>query len=177
MTALYITFVVLCTIIAIIMDSCIEWFVHRTFMHQRKYKKVPVLGYFFRSHTEEHHKHFTCPTFHNDKEVHTIVLKPWAGPLLIICASVPGVLLSLYTSLWAPLIVFSTVATLYYIMFEYIHVVMHSTKPHWFKETRWFKFLTEHHHLHHCGWGKNFNLVLPLGDYLFKTLILVSTRR
>ncbi len=168
--ALYTTLFFLSTALAIVLDSCIEWFVHRNFMHEKRYKTWPVVGYFFRSHAEEHHVHFKCATFHNDSKLHTIILKRWAGPSLILIASIPGALLSWYTQLWMPLAIFAVVATLYYILFEYIHIVMHSTKDHWFKRTKWFKFLTEHHHLHHCNWNKNFNLVIPLGDYLFKTL-------
>jgi sterol desaturase/sphingolipid hydroxylase (fatty acid hydroxylase superfamily) len=39
-----------------------------------------------------------------------------------------------------------------------------------FSEWPAYKYLTRHHYLHHLHPDKNFNVVLPLGDFVFGTV-------
>jgi hypothetical protein len=66
---------------------------------------------------------------------------------------------------------------LYYAAYEFIHWCMHLPKARRV-ETWWmFRRLNGHHLLHHRYMHKNFNVVLPLADLLFGTLLLRSKIR
>ena len=60
---------------------------------------------------------------------------------------------------------------LYYFLYEYLHYCMHIPKGRWLEKTFWFKWLDSHHHMHHKRHFNNLNVVLPVADMLFGTLI------
>ena len=49
---------------------------------------------------------------------------------------------------------------------------MHQPKIAWIERSTPFRFLERHHRIHHAHMGKNFNVVLPLADITFGTLLL-----
>jgi len=49
---------------------------------------------------------------------------------------------------------------------------MHKPGIAWIERTRMFRFLKQHHQLHHSYMGTNFNVVLPLADWMLGTLLL-----
>src|SRR2546427_12288433 len=61
-------------------------------------------------------------------------------------------------------------ATAYYAGFEYTHYLMHVPQGHAVERFRWFRFLCEHHRLHHSYMRCNFNVFLPLADLCLGTL-------
>jgi hypothetical protein len=60
---------------------------------------------------------------------------------------------------------------LYYFLYEYLHYCMHIPKRRWLETTAWFRWLDSHHHMHHKRHFNNLNVVLPLADIVFGTLI------
>jgi sterol desaturase/sphingolipid hydroxylase (fatty acid hydroxylase superfamily) len=48
---------------------------------------------------------------------------------------------------------------------------MHIPKGRRLERTFWFRWLDSHHHMHHKRHFNNLNVVLPLADILFGTLI------
>jgi hypothetical protein len=60
---------------------------------------------------------------------------------------------------------------LYFLCYEYLHYLMHFPGARWIERRGWFRFLHEHHRLHHRFMRRNFNLVLPLADLCLGTLI------
>jgi sterol desaturase/sphingolipid hydroxylase (fatty acid hydroxylase superfamily) len=48
---------------------------------------------------------------------------------------------------------------------------MHKPERRFFSEWPIYKFLARHHYLHHKYPNKNFNVVLPLADYVLGTSI------
>jgi sterol desaturase/sphingolipid hydroxylase (fatty acid hydroxylase superfamily) len=64
--------------------------------------------------------------------------------------------------------------TSYYSVYEYLHWCMHLPRKRPVERSGIFFRLNGHHLLHHRYMHKNFNVVLPLADLLFGTLILRS---
>jgi sterol desaturase/sphingolipid hydroxylase (fatty acid hydroxylase superfamily) len=48
-----------------------------------------------------------------------------------------------------------------------VHVQMHVPESNrWFRDTAYFRFIARHHFMHHQRMGKNYNVVLPLADFI-----------
>jgi len=62
-------------------------------------------------------------------------------------------------------------------LFIIVHDATHRPGCHSFIERRgWFRFLDEHHYIHHANTEVNFNFLLPLADWLFGTLRRTLTK-
>lgn len=62
-------------------------------------------------------------------------------------------------------------------LFIIVHDATHRPGCHSFIESRgWFRFLDEHHYIHHVNTEVNFNFLLPLADWLFGTLRRTLTK-
>jgi sterol desaturase/sphingolipid hydroxylase (fatty acid hydroxylase superfamily) len=53
---------------------------------------------------------------------------------------------------------------------------MHVPKARRFERSAWFRWLDSHHHMHHKRHFSNLNVVLPLADAIFGTLIPARER-
>jgi sterol desaturase/sphingolipid hydroxylase (fatty acid hydroxylase superfamily) len=72
----------------------------------------------------------------------------------------------------------STVAACgYYVAYEYLHWCMHVPRKRAVERTGFFFRLNGHHLLHHRYMNRNLNVVLPLADFCFGTLLLRSKVR
>jgi len=151
-------------------SSYFEWFVHRHLMHVRR--PFP-LQEAFKGHTLVHHQLYHW----NGKFEATgpgrpphVALRWYAFPVMI-GLHVPVFYLVQYL-VHAP-VVFGSIlgTTLYFAGYEYTHYLMHVPKGHPVERYRWFKFLKEHHRLHHKYYLRNLNVFLPLGDLAFGTLV------
>src|SRR5439155_15326267 len=62
-------------------------------------------------------------------------------------------------------------------LFIAVHDAIHHRGLHRFIAAQpWFKFLDDHHYIHHVDTESNVNFLLPLGDALFGTLRLSLSR-
>jgi len=59
----------------------------------------------------------------------------------------------------------------YFTGYEYTHYLMHVPKGHYVERFKWFRFIKEHHRLHHKYYLRNMNVFIPLADYHLGTLI------
>jgi hypothetical protein len=160
--------------------SCYERVLHKDVLHNPH----SFFHKWFYDHTRVHHMTFKFDeSYHlQDKEQeHVIDMKKWAFvitgapmiPLLIVS-------LSLYlfgAQLYIPVTILITsyiFAWVYYGTYEYLHYCMHLPKERQLELFWVFRKLNGHHLLHHRFMGKNFNVVLPLADWLFGTLLLRS---
>lgn len=147
--------------------SFFEWTLHRYLMH------TPVWRYPFRAHALVHHGLFRTGEkyFLSDaKVIRKVRFAWWNAPLIIILHG--PVIFWLQKALAANLAVGALAAlVLYYFLYEYFHYCMHIPKGRWLERTAVFHWLDSHHHMHHQHHFNNLNVVLPLADLLFGTLI------
>jgi sterol desaturase/sphingolipid hydroxylase (fatty acid hydroxylase superfamily) len=154
----------------LVLASFVEYWAHRVPMHRR----VPGLSAVFDRHTRRHHRYFTVSAsrFHAHHDGHAVffptVLLVFFGA---ICALL-GSLVALLTST-AVAVAFVATSIAYYLLYETLHFAYHCP-------TRWrlgrlpiVRVLAHHHRTHHAKRNmgrRNFNLVLPLFDWLLGTL-------
>lgn len=65
--------------------------------------------------------------------------------------------------------IFPFVVCCHHFFWNQIHLEMHKPERRFFSNWRLYKFLARHHYLHHRYPDKNFNVVLPLADYVHGT--------
>jgi hypothetical protein len=161
----------------IVYASFFEWTLHKFVMH----RVIFGFKYAFDAHAKVHHGMYGADqTYHTHSEsnVKKIPMAWWNGPLLIVVSSaLPTLLISWPFGLWWITVGIIIAVAVYYGAYEYFHWCMHYPKKRWFEKTRWFKWIDDHHRLHHKHMGKNLNVVLPIADWCLGTLITRSTVR
>ena len=60
-------------------------------------------------------------------------------------------------------------SVLYQAIYEYLPYCMHVPSGRWFERTRAFRWLIVHHQQHHRKHYTNFNVLLPIADYVLRT--------
>jgi sterol desaturase/sphingolipid hydroxylase (fatty acid hydroxylase superfamily) len=98
----------------------------------------------------------------------------WNGPVLIAVGMTPFLLVALMSGKWGILCGSLLAGCAYYGAYEYMHWCMHLPRKRNVERSGIFFRLNGHHLLHHRYMGKNFNVVLPLADLCFGTLLLRS---
>ena len=152
--------------------SFFEWTLHRYLMH------TPVWRYPFRAHALVHHGLFRTGDryFLPDAKVIRKVRFAWWNAPCIVLLHAPAFLW--LQSTWVPNTLLGGLSALilYYFLYEYLHYCMHIPKRRWVETTAWFHWLDSHHHMHHKRHFNNLNVVLPLADVVFGTLIPAKQR-
>ena len=160
-------------IIGGVFASFFEWALHRFLMHRH----VGVFSYPFSRHALVHHRVFRADhTYHliDEKDKETIPMAWWNGPLLVATGQLPFIGLALWIGNWGVLCGSLVACGAYYGAYEYLHWCMHLPKRRHLERSGIFFRLNGHHLLHHRYMHKNFNVVLPLADACFGTLLLRS---
>lgn len=160
-------------VVSVVFASLFEWTLHRFFMH----KPHSFFRYPFERHTLIHHRIFKADhTYHlveeNDK--HTIPMAWWNGPVIVALCQVPFFIFALISRKWGVICGAGFACTAYFATYEYLHWCMHLPRKRHVERSGIFFRLNGHHLLHHRYMHKNFNVVLPLADLCFGTLILRS---
>lgn len=153
------------------LNSFIEWAAHRYVMH-RPFKLIPY-GY---AHTTSHHAKFdgfdryTLDGPGDDRRDNIVFT--WREYVLF-----PVVCLAVYTPvemlMGKPIMVGVLLATFSGLqLFNSMHLRFHApSERSWLQGTRFFRFLREHHRLHHEDMTKNFNVYFfPIADWVFGTM-------
>ena len=164
---------VLIALACIVVISITEWALHRFVMH----RPIGKFDYPFRKHALTHHSIFKADTTYHCSRVEdkrTIPMAWWNGPVLIFLATLPSVGLSFWLHMPSIAIIFLVTCSLYYAAYERLHWCMHLPKKRRLEQSWIFFRLNGHHLLHHRYMNRNFNVVLPLADLLFGTLLLRS---
>jgi hypothetical protein len=161
----------------ILQASFFEWVYHRYWLHR------PWLPpQMFTAHTLVHHqlcKHDDTYHVHDEEQEEALTFQWWAGPVLVAINLLP------YLAAWwalgsrisflhpgAMVAGFASVYFLYYLAYEGFHFLMHKPSIGWIERSRVFRFLDNHHRIHHSQMGRNFNVVFPLADLVLGTLML-----
>jgi hypothetical protein len=163
---------IVCQIIAFVVwfvyASFFEWFVHRHIMHEKRFPLHDA----FRGHTLVHHQLYKGDSYlvrMKGRPPH-IMLRWYAFPGMIAAHLPIFFLFQWLTGLptfWGAL----AGTTLYFVGYEYTHYLMHVPRDHYVERFRWFKFLREHHRLHHKYMLRNMNVFIPLADLCLGTLV------
>src|ERR1041385_4223173 len=160
-------------LVAVVYASVFEWILHRYIMHRPVWK----FRYPYQAHALTHHRIFRADhTYHliHPQDAHTIPMAWWNGPVLIAVGIQPFIAVSWLSGHWGLLVGAGLVCAGYYGAYEYLHWCMHLPRKRSVERSGIFFRLNGHHLLHHRYMGKNFNVVLPLADLCFGTLLLRS---
>lgn len=148
--------------------SYFEWFFHRYCFHAPK-----LFPRMFREHTVIHHQVYKGDEtyeIHPPHEPEKVTMDWWAMPAMILFHLPLFILVQLVThvpSIWGGV----AAVGVYYSLYESLHWVMHvpESAP-WITRTRVFRFINQHHKIHHKYMLSNLNVILPLADLTLGTL-------
>ena len=160
-------------VLAVLM-SFIEHQIHRTLMHRKNILsgRLPAFKKVFEHHAILHHRHYH--KIFNDEPVphgqdRHLRLSMKEGFLEALPISVLMTTIS-----WQGAMTFLIVVCLHHFIWNQIHMEMHKPEKRFFSHWSTYKFLARYHYLHHRYPNKNFNVVLPLADYVLGTNIRAS---
>lgn len=149
--------------------SVAEWILHKYLMH----KAQPGFRYPYERHALIHHTIFKADeSYHlqSEEDKHTISMAWWNGIAISAISSIPVYLIFG----WKGYLLNFIVSMCYYGVYETLHWYMHLPKNRKIEYNSWYRKLNGHHILHHRYTNKNFNVVLPIADLLFGTLLIKS---
>jgi hypothetical protein len=159
--------------LAVVM-SFIEHQVHRRLMHRKNMLsgRLPAFKKVFEHHAILHHGHYhtifhDAPVPHGQARHLRLSLKEGvleALPIAVLMATIS----------WQGAMTFVMVVCLHHCIWNQIHLEMHKPEKRFFSHWPTYKFLARYHYLHHRYPHKNFNVVLPLADYVLGTHIRAS---
>lgn len=155
--------------IVFVISNCIEWHAHKNLLHRRT---APVQILYDR-HTPEHHRIYR----HDDMAIRSfrelrLVLIPAMGVLMIVLTMVPGAALTgaLFGANCGWL--FLLTSSSYVVAYELTHLLYHLPAEHVLARAPLVRTLRAQHATHHdprLMQSCNFNVTLPLADWLFGT--------
>lgn len=156
----------------VVLMSLIEHQVHSRLMHRKPrhifFRSLRARRRIFTSHAVEHHTQYRR-SFHDHPVPHGedrgIRLNLREGLL----ESLPVSLVLACVSTTAA-VMFPMVVCMHHVLWNLIHLEMHKPSNRAFARWAVFKHVARHHFLHHRYPNTNFNVALPIGDYLFGTV-------
>jgi fatty acid hydroxylase family protein len=161
---------VLCVPIFLAFGNAVEWHAHRGLLHRRT-RPLEVL---YLRHTPQHHAIFVAgDMFIRDWRELKFVLLPAYGVagLVLVTSPITVALWALGEPNLAALWVASVVA--YVLLYEWFHLAYHLPADGLvggLRLTRWLRRHHERHHAPHLMQRWNFNVTVPLWDYVRGTV-------
>jgi len=152
-----------------IYGSFFEWAFHKHLFHSPR-----IIRATFEAHAMVHHQLYKGDTSYDEPSPSDPngrhIMMDWFALPLFLAFHFPiiwGVQwLTGIPSVWGGL----TAIGLYYVGYETLHYFMHVPRNRWIERTRVFRFLKEHHRLHHRYQQRNLNVLFPLADLVLRTL-------
>jgi len=146
--------------------NVIEWAMHRYPMHRPLWPRM-----LYRNHALIHHRAFEPDSMAiTDAKELGLVLMPWYTMLLVFAAASPVAVVAALVGGTAMAGLFYAAAALYFVAYEALHALHHLAGARSATGLRaWlYRHHAHHHRLDRMG-GVNFNVTLPLADFLFQT--------
>lgn len=151
-------------------NNLIVYLLHRFPLHHH-YKK---LSYTYNVHTQRHHRFYTheATTPESHKDFHmvlfpAVVITGFSFIVLPILFAFTNFLFGFNTAC-----IVTAVSSAYFFLYEVLHFVYHLRENHPVFRFKPISFMKEHHTVHHnpkyMG-VKNFDIVFPFFDYVFRT--------
>lgn len=156
--------------VAFVFSNLVEWLAHRHLMHHRRRPFVVL----FDRHTPEHHRVFRYENMaiESARELR-LVLIPAVGVLGIVLLAVPAALAAALVSNANVGWLFLMTSAAYVVGYELSHLAYHLPESSLVYRLPLLRALREHHARHHIPGlmqKANFNVTIPLGDFLFGTM-------
>jgi hypothetical protein len=156
--------------LTLVIASFVEYWAHRGPMHH----PVPGLRALYERHTRRHHRYFVQDhmRFRDYRDFHVVLFPPVLIGFFASIAMALGAAVALLTTPAAGAIVAMT-SIAYYLAYELLHLSYHTRGPGTIWGLGWLAALARHHQRHHNPGlmvHRNFNLVMPLFDVVFRTL-------
>jgi hypothetical protein len=150
-------------------SNLLEWHAHKNLLH-RRFKPLRVL---YDRHTPQHHRVYR----YGDMEIRSsrelkLVLIPAAGVAGVVAMSAPAAALVGWLAGANVGWLFLMTSALYVVSYELTHLAYHLPEESLIGRRRSIKRLRELHAQHHdprLMQRYNFNVTVPLGDWLFRT--------
>jgi hypothetical protein len=158
---------ILAFLLAVALGSVIEWVVHKHFMHSIRFMRTP-----HDRHAVLHHSERRAPGkfFAKADELKDYHLFETSFMPILWLLHMP-LFYAVYLLFGVGAAIGVGAGTAAYVMaYEILHWSIHCPEEFAFRHTRWFHFLIEHHRRHHNRSNINYNVVLPLADWMFGTL-------
>ncbi len=153
-------------LLTLVYDSFGEWAIHR-YMHNH-----PRLWFqrVYGDHVQVHHRIYRGDASYvaGERPHRELTLKWWAEPFPLATHLPVLVALGIWLSIPTAVACF-VAAVLYQGTYEYLHYCMHVPTGRWFERTVAFRWLNAHHQQHHRKHNTNFNVLLPIADYVLRT--------
>ncbi len=157
---------------AFFINSFVEWGSHRFILHSPK-----IVRFAYELHDRQHHVMFgPGETYHaQNKEMEghiTFVARDYILFLLFTTPLWIGAELLIHR----PILIGGVLATLTGLqLFNSLHLRYHLPSDTWFQKTWFFRYLKQHHRLHHGDTGRNFNVAFfPIADFCLGTMVKKS---
>jgi hypothetical protein len=156
--------------VTLVIASFVEYWAHRGPMHHL----TPGLGALYERHTRRHHRFFVLGhmRYRDYRDFHVVLFPPVLIGFFGAIAATLGAMVGLLTTPAAGAIVTIT-SVAYYLSYELLHLSYHTDGLGSGWGRGWLAALSRHHHRHHDPQRMahcNFNLVMPLFDWVFQTL-------
>ena len=159
---------------SILVISFGEYAIHRHVMHRKRFAKWvyrlnPDMNAQFHNHAVLHHgtyyKEFDYEPSDEGKYFNLRILLGDTLRILVLFLPLLIALALLVSLLSAATMVLMIVA--HNLLWGVVHVQMHVPESNrWFRNTAYFRFIARHHFMHHQRVGKNYNVVVPLADFI-----------
>jgi sterol desaturase/sphingolipid hydroxylase (fatty acid hydroxylase superfamily) len=156
--------------VVFVISNVTEWHAHRNLLHRR----MRPLGELYDRHTPQHHRVYR----YGDMAIRSwrelrLVLIPAIGVAGIIVASLPGAALAGWLFGQNAGWLFLLTSGAYVTSYELTHLAYHLPKDSFVGRRSFVRAMREHHARHHDPrlmqkW--NFNVTVPLADWIFGTL-------
>ncbi|MEW6281466.1 MAG: sterol desaturase family protein [Candidatus Eremiobacterota bacterium] len=154
---------------SLLLGSFLEWCIHRYFMHTTRILPVAVERHGIKHHAERRAPGKFLAKADELKEYH--LFETSAMPLVWLAHFPLFGLVYLAFGPWASTGMAAGMAA-YMLAYEMLHWYIHCPDRFWFRNTAWFRFLSEHHRRHHHKARINYNVVCPLADLVLGTFSL-----
>ena len=143
-------------------SSFFEWWFHKYLFHSPR-----LIIRTFKAHQLVHHQRYkfdekSYEVQYGQEREH--IAMDWFALPLFTGVHLPVFVLIQYETGWQS--VWGGIAAImaYYCCYEYFHYRMHVPTGRWFERSRLFRFVKEHHRVHHKFMQQNLNVYFPLAD-------------
>jgi hypothetical protein len=154
-----------------------EHAIHRHTMHRKRlpswvYRVNPDMSAQFHNHAVLHHatyyKRFDYEPSAEGKNFNLRI--PFTDTLRVLAGfAVVPIALAYFVSVLSA-VTFVALVIAHNQLWGVVHVQMHiPEKERFFRNSAYFRFIARHHFMHHVRMGKNYNVVVPLADFVLGT--------